>query len=127
MHRSLLQPIRTCRVVRSEAALREDSNADSGMTPDMRKTLAAIGALWVTFATSSVVAMPAIQSAPSKNPLKTQDDFFPRRKADLENPWIRPDRCSPWREACGPLALLEGPLDSAALATHDSAKKLVSQ
>jgi predicted HAD superfamily phosphohydrolase len=54
MTRSLLQPIRTRRVVHSAPlVLRKTDEENSTLTPGTRKTLAAIGALWVSFAVTS--------------------------------------------------------------------------
>lgn len=54
MTRSLLQPIRSRRVVHSAHPLpRKTDDENSTLTPGTRKTLAAIGALWVSFAVSS--------------------------------------------------------------------------
>jgi hypothetical protein len=128
MHRSLLQPIRTCRVIRTESPQREDSNADLGMTPGTRKTLAAIGALWVAFATSSAVATSSDQLvAARKTGSEGRTDSLPQPDADLDKPWSRSDGCSPWRETCSGLGLLEGDLDTAGFATHEGRKKLISQ
>jgi hypothetical protein len=128
MHRSLLQPIRTCRVIRTEAAQREDSNADLGMTPGTRKALAAIGALWVAFATSSALATSSDQLMPGrKTGSEVRTNSLPQPDADLDKSWSRSDGCSPWREACSSQALLEGNLNTAGFATHEGCKKLISQ
>jgi hypothetical protein len=55
MTRSLLRPIRTRRIVRSSTPLRSQTNRANSITPRTRKTLAAIGALWVSFAVSASV------------------------------------------------------------------------
>jgi hypothetical protein len=66
MTRSLLQPIRTRRFARPIAPLSNDGDIDTGaMTPNTRKTLAAIGALWVSFATSVSGSTPAPANAPA--------------------------------------------------------------
>ena len=65
MTRSLLRPLRTRRVICTVAAQQNDSSAEAPtMTPGTRKTLAAIGALWVTFATSAS-ATPAPAFVPA--------------------------------------------------------------
>jgi hypothetical protein len=55
MTRSLLRPIRTRRIVRNTAPLPRETNRANSITPGTRKTLAAIGALWVSFAVSASV------------------------------------------------------------------------
>ena len=55
MTRSLLRPIRTRRIVRSSAPLPSGTSPANSITPGTRKTLAAIGALWVSFAVSASV------------------------------------------------------------------------
>jgi hypothetical protein len=57
MTRSLLRPIRTRRVVHPAPVRHpEAESAAPALTPGTRKTLAAIGALWVSFAASAAVA-----------------------------------------------------------------------
>jgi hypothetical protein len=60
MTRSLLQPIRTRRVVQATPATGQTPRqATQTFTPATRQTLAAIGALWVSFgATSALAASP---------------------------------------------------------------------
>jgi hypothetical protein len=54
MTRSLLQPIRSRRVIRSRNPYPSEVIDDSAMlTPGTRQTLAAIGALWVSFAVTA--------------------------------------------------------------------------
>ena len=53
MTRSVLRPIRTRRVLRNTAPASEAANDAATLTPGTRKTLAAIGSLWVSFAVSS--------------------------------------------------------------------------
>ena len=60
MTRSLLQPIRTRRVASVTPTSTPDPGKTPALTPATRKTLAAIGALWVSFgATSALAASPA--------------------------------------------------------------------
>jgi hypothetical protein len=53
MTRSLLRPIRTRRVVRNSNALASEAGEKKVVSPATRKTLAAIGALWVSFAATA--------------------------------------------------------------------------
>ena len=70
MTRSLLRPVRTRRVLRTSTVHCADASPETeSLTPGTRKTLAAIGALWVSFAvtasaTPSVVS-PASTDLPS--------------------------------------------------------------
>jgi hypothetical protein len=60
MTRSLLRPIRTRRITRPAAGAANHTGAKSpAMTPATRKTLTAIGALWVSFSASSAAGTPA--------------------------------------------------------------------
>jgi mono/diheme cytochrome c family protein len=73
MTRSVLQPIRSRRLVRtSPQALRNESGVkNTSPTPATRQTLAAIGALWVSFAVTSsanpVPVTPVTDTAPNKS------------------------------------------------------------
>ena len=50
MTRSILQPIRTRRAVRTTTPVRpESANPPPALSPGTRRTLAAIGALWISF------------------------------------------------------------------------------
>jgi hypothetical protein len=60
MTRSVFRPVRTRRVLRAGAAQLLDLEPGTGSpTPGTRKTLAAIGALWVSFAVTASGAPPA--------------------------------------------------------------------
>ena len=59
MTRSLLRPLRTRRVRNSEPLLDHAKDQSPALTPDTRKTLAAIGALWVSFAVTVSKSAPA--------------------------------------------------------------------
>ena len=65
MTRSALRPVRTRRLSHRRARSRNDPAIDKlAVTPATRKTLAAIGALWVSFAvTASASDIPATSSA----------------------------------------------------------------
>jgi hypothetical protein len=66
MTRSILRPIRTRRVARPSTSPNIDNNNANSISPSTRKTLAAIGALWVSFAVSaSVSASTSKPAAPS--------------------------------------------------------------
>ena len=66
MTRSLLRPIRTRRVARPSTPPNTENNHANSLSPGTRKTLAAIGALWVSFAVSaSVGTASAKPAAPS--------------------------------------------------------------
>ena len=72
MTRSLLQPIRTRRVVHSAHPVpRKTDEENSTLTPGTRKTLAAIGALWVSFAVTSTgntaVRDPRLGKSPTRD------------------------------------------------------------
>ena len=54
MTRSVLQPIRTRRLAHAGSV--SHARKAPAFTPATRKTLAAIGALWVSFGTSSALA-----------------------------------------------------------------------
>jgi hypothetical protein len=74
MTRSVLQPIRSRRVVRAvRRSSRDDANIKNpALTPATRKTLSAIGALWVSFAvTASATASSNRTSALSAAPVQT--------------------------------------------------------
>lgn len=64
IHRSLLRPLRTRRLPRPANPPPADTVGpeDASLTPGTRKTLAAIGALWVSFAISAA-PRPAAPSA----------------------------------------------------------------
>jgi hypothetical protein len=60
MTRSLLQPIRTRRIAHAIAGERKDAHPTApALTPGTRETLAAIGALWLSFASSASTAKSA--------------------------------------------------------------------
>lgn len=66
MTRSVLQPLRPRRVATSGKSLRHETNPGvTTLTPGTRQTLAAIGALWVSFAVTS-----SGKSASCRTPLK---------------------------------------------------------
>jgi hypothetical protein len=67
MTRSLLRPIRTRRIAHLSVPASNGTGTDDvdTLTPNTRKTLAAIGALWVSFATSVSASTPAPASAPA--------------------------------------------------------------
>lgn len=68
MTRSLLQPIRTRRVVRSTAAARSNAlHKNPRLTPTTRKTLAAIGALWISFASTTSADPTAARHSPENS------------------------------------------------------------
>jgi hypothetical protein len=70
MTRSLLRPIRTRRIVRSSTPLPSQTNSANSITPGTRKTLAAIGALWVSFAVSASVNTASAKPVfPGQEPL----------------------------------------------------------
>jgi hypothetical protein len=66
MTRSLLRPIRTRRVAHPSTPSNTENTAANTLSPSTRKTLASIGALWVSFAVSaSVGTASAKPAAPS--------------------------------------------------------------
>jgi hypothetical protein len=80
MTRSILQPIRTRRVATGGQLLRETAGDVAALTPGTRKTLAAIGALWVSFAVTS-----SGKSAPSRGPVKRGDGVGDETAAPLQS------------------------------------------
>lgn len=70
MTRSLLQPIRTRRMSRSLASPRTPlAGKPAAMTAGTRKTLVAIGALWISFAASASAATTAPATSAGAGPV----------------------------------------------------------
>jgi hypothetical protein len=63
MTRSLLQPIRTRRMASFNPSPTPGADKVSALTPATRKTLAAIGALWVSFGANSALAASPVSVA----------------------------------------------------------------
>ena len=88
MTRSVLRPIRTRRVARSSLPPANDTQGINSITPGTRKTLAAIGALWVSFAVSASVnpASASPVQAPRAQPTPTlpvsETQVSPARRED---------------------------------------------
>jgi len=65
MTRSVLRPIRTRRIAHPSNLPKSETRPPTTITPGTRKTLAAIGALWVSFAVSASVSTASANQAPS--------------------------------------------------------------
>ena len=63
MTRSLLRPIRTRRVARPSTPANTENNRAKSISPGTRKTLASIGALWVSFAVSASASTASAKPA----------------------------------------------------------------
>ena len=69
MTRSVLQPIRSRRVSRAPSSVQRDLNATSPkLSPATRKTIAAIGALWLSFTATSSGTPANLSSASAPAP-----------------------------------------------------------
>ena len=65
MTRSVLRPIRTRRIAHPSNLPKNETTPPTTITPGTRKTLAAIGALWVSFAVSASVSTASANQVPS--------------------------------------------------------------
>lgn len=124
MTRSVLRPIRTRRIAHISNLPKSETTPTTTITPGTRKTLAAIGALWVSFAVSASVStasanqVPSAQAnasatAPASETLVTRGrDIARSEKGEFDRSrWLlgsarsfQPTVSMPWSPAAAPIA-----------------------